>query len=374
MKILLATGIFPPQIGGPATYSKLLYDELPKRGIEVEVSNFGDYLDKPKLVRHFLYFRELLKKAQGADVIYALDPVSVGLPALFASQIHRKKLMLRVAGDYAWEQGTQRFGVRDTLDDFARNHSGYSWQVKLFKTVQKYIALGAKRIIVPSAYLKSIVSLWGIDESKIQVIYNGFHMEPIKSTPSILRKKLKWTGKVVISVGRLVPWKGMKELLEIMPAVIQAVPDAFIVIAGDGPERENLVATAKTAGIEDRVVFTGRLNQATLFEYVKAADVFVLNTLYEGFSHQILETMALGTPVITTAVGGNVEIIRNNENGLLIKPQSKEELKDAIIQLLLNDRQATALSRKAKKDVDLFTDALMLDQIEKELKTFVSHS
>jgi hypothetical protein len=71
MRILVATGIFPPQIGGPATYSKLLYDELPKRGIDVEIASFGDYIDKPKLVRHFLYFLELLRKAPDADLVYA---------------------------------------------------------------------------------------------------------------------------------------------------------------------------------------------------------------------------------------------------------------------------------------------------------------
>ena len=116
MKILLATGIFPPQIGGPATYSKLLYDELPKRGIDVEIATFGDYLDKPKIIRHFLYFLELLRKAPDVDLIYALDPVSVGLPALFAAQVRKKKFVLRIAGDYAWEQGSQRWNVSDTLD------------------------------------------------------------------------------------------------------------------------------------------------------------------------------------------------------------------------------------------------------------------
>src|SRR3989344_895625 len=219
MKILIATGIYPPQIGGPATYAKLLYDDLPKRGIDVEVVTFGDYLGKPKIIRHFLYFMELVRKSRDADLIYALDPVSVGLPALFASQIRSKKFFLRIAGDYAWEQGTQKFGVMDNLNEFVKSYDKYPWQVKLFKKIEKYVADGAKKIIVPSAYLRGIVFAWGVDVSKMKVIHNGFHMEPISKTPSALRKKLHLSGSIIVSAGRLVSWKGMRALTGIMPAI-----------------------------------------------------------------------------------------------------------------------------------------------------------
>ena len=368
MKILIATGIYPPQIGGPATYAKLLYDELPKYGIDVDISTFSDYIDKPKIVSHFLYFMELVRKAKDTDLIYALDPVSVGLPALFASQIRGKKFILRIAGDYAWEQGTQRFGVTDMLDDFAKSYDKYPWQVKLFKKIEKYVADGTEKIILPSEYLKSIVSTWGVDLQKMKVIYNGFHIEPLKETPSALRKKLYLSGHVIVSVGRLVLWKGMKDLIEIMPAILSVVPDARLVIIGDGPEKNNLEETIKTLNLGDKVIFMGRLNQRELFRYVKAADLFVLNTSYEGFSHQIIETMALGTPIITTAVGGNLEIIRNNENGILVSPGAKEGLLEAITSLLLDPKRAEALSKTAKNDVARFTDEVMLSQISEELK------
>src|SRR5581483_7324428 len=233
MKILVATGIYPPQIGGPATYSKLVYDELPKRGIDVDVVSFGDFIGKPKFVRHFLYFKELLKKSANVDMIYAQDPVSVGLPALFVSQIRNKKLVLKVVGDYAWEQSTQRFGVTDSLDDFARHYSKYPWQVRVLKRIETYVAEGAARVITPSKYLKSILVDWGIDPRKVTVIYNGFHMQPVKETPTQIRKRLKWTGRVIVTVGRLVPWKGMKELIEMMPQIANAYPDARLVVVGE---------------------------------------------------------------------------------------------------------------------------------------------
>jgi glycosyltransferase involved in cell wall biosynthesis len=376
MKILIATGIYPPQIGGPATYSKLLYDELPKRGIDVEVASFGDYIDKPRFVRHFLYFLELLRRAAHADIVFAQDPVSVGVPALIASQIRRKPLVLKVVGDYAWEQGTQRFGVTDPLDHFARNHRRHSWQVRLLKRVEADAALGAARIITPSKYLKSILVDWGVDSRNVSVVYNGFHMEPVKDTPSALRKKLGWDAsgrkdKMIITVGRLVPWKGMRELILALPKIRAAVPGAKLVIVGDGPDRENLERAATAGGlmIGSDVVFTGRLEQKKMFELVKAADIFVLNTAYEGFSHQILETMALGTPVITTAVGGNIEVLRNGENGILVAPGALQGLTEAVIGLLCDPEGAESLARMAKKDVAGFTDEIMLDRLAAELES-----
>ena len=104
LKILICTGIYPPDIGGPATYSKLLFEELPKMGIETRVLSFGEVRHLPKILRHFVYFIKVLKMGRRADIIYAQDPVSVGLPAMLAAKILRKKFILKVVGDYAWEQ------------------------------------------------------------------------------------------------------------------------------------------------------------------------------------------------------------------------------------------------------------------------------
>ena len=104
MKILITTGIYPPDIGGPATYSKILIDELPKHNINALVLGFGEVRRLPKIIRHFLYFLKILKKGWKADIIFAQDPVSVGLPAALAAKILGKKFVLKIVGDYAWEQ------------------------------------------------------------------------------------------------------------------------------------------------------------------------------------------------------------------------------------------------------------------------------
>ncbi len=229
MKILIATGIYPPAIGGPATYSKLLHDELPKYGLDVSVCNFGDVLKFPKIVRHAVYFWRLLSASANVDAIYAQDPVSVGFPALLASQVRGKKFILKIVGDYAWEQSTQRFGVTERLDDFSVTSKKYPWRVKFLKKIQKHVADSANKIVTPSSYLKGIISNWGVDSEKITVIYNAFDFKGLSVGKSVLRHKLGMTGTVIISAGRLVPWKGFSALIESLTEAKKEIPDTEFV-------------------------------------------------------------------------------------------------------------------------------------------------
>ena len=120
MKVLITTGIYPPDIGGPAIYSKLLFDELPKRGFEVEVLVFKDVLKWPYIIRHIIYFLKILKKGRKVDIIFAQDPLGSGMPAAFAAKILRKKFILKIVGDRAWETGVQSFGLKIMLDEFSK--------------------------------------------------------------------------------------------------------------------------------------------------------------------------------------------------------------------------------------------------------------
>ena len=86
MKLVIATPLYPPEIGGPATYSRLLEEGLPMKGIEVELVKFSEVRHLPKLIRHYVYYRQVLKAARRADAVLALDPVSVGLPAMKAAR------------------------------------------------------------------------------------------------------------------------------------------------------------------------------------------------------------------------------------------------------------------------------------------------
>lgn len=363
MRMLIATGIYPPSIGGPATYSKLLFDELPKRGIEVKILSFDEVRKFPKILRHIIYLFKVLFRSRDCDLIYLQDPASVGLPGLIASKIVRKKIFLKIVGDYAWEQGVQRFGVTDSLDVFCRKGRGYGLGVWLLKFIQRNVAKFSDTIIVPSEYLKRVVVAWGVNEEKIMVIHNSFdaNLETVNRNSS--HHKIELSKKVILSAGRLVPWKGFETLIVLMPEILEKVPDASLVIAGDGPDYERLLNLIKEKGLEDHINLTGQLSHDVLLSYIRASTVFVLNTSYEGLSHQLLEVMACGVPVITTNVGGNPEVITNGKDGVLVSYNNKDELLSHIVRLLTHSSNREKLIKAGFDRVLDFTTPKMLSKL-----------
>ncbi|PIR57958.1 MAG: hypothetical protein COU71_01225 [Parcubacteria group bacterium CG10_big_fil_rev_8_21_14_0_10_38_31] len=368
-KILIATGIYPPDIGGPATYSKQLFDHLPLHGLSVHIMNFSDVRYLPKGLRHFVYFLKLLKEGRSADIIFAQDPVSVGLPACLASNILRKRFVLKVVGDYAWEQYCQKPAISEfkftSLEKFQEEK--FDFITELRRRIQKYVAGKASRLIVPSHYLKEIMLKWGIKENKISVIYNSFDYSAILEDKDEVRREYDINGYIIVSVGRLVPWKGFMSLVEVMPDILKDNPQAKLLIIGDGPEMEKLKSKIINIGMTDNVIMLGKLPHEEVLAYLKASDVFVLNTAYEGFSHQLLEVMASGTPIVTTNIGGNVEIIEDNKNGLLVEYDNKNQIKRSILQLLSSEDLVRALTEEGKKTVNNFSKERMINETIKIL-------
>ncbi len=364
MNILIATGIFPPDIGGPATYSKILDDELPKQCFGVEVLSFGRVRHLPKLIRHIVYFFLVLSKGMRADIIFAQDPVSVGLPALCAAKLLRKRFILKIVGDYAWEQWQQESRITNhesrflSLEEFQTGKFGLITELR--RSIQRYVARKADVVIVPSAYLKTIIMRWGVANANARVVYNAFSPVHIPESKEILRQKLGLSGIVIFSAGRLVPWKGFALLIDSIPEILKHIPDTVLMIAGDGPQRHMLESKIKKLGLSGIITLTGTLRHDHLLHLLKASDLFVLNTGYEGFSHQILEAMAIGTPVITTHVGGNGEIITSGENGVLIPYNDEGTLANAIVKIARNPDIARQYAKKAQETAQLFSEERMI--------------
>ena len=370
MKILIATGIYPPEIGGPATYSKLLHDMLPDKGIETKVLPFSSVGFAPKILKHVLYFFKVLKEGRSVDIIYAQDSVSVGFVSVFAARLMRKKFIVKIVGDHAWEQGMQRYGVTDLLDEFSTKH-GYGVVVELFKKLQTYSAKHADGVVVPSNYLKGIVSNWGIDPRKVTIVYNAFDRPSCRIPEKTeLRKKYNLTGPTIISAGRLVPWKGFEELIDVFIEVRKKYHDARLIIVGDGSSRRVLEKKIEQLKLQENVILTGKLPQEELYEYVVAADVFVLNTSYEGLSHQLLEVMYLKTPIVTTKVGGNPELISDGKSGILTPYNDLSAICGAIERILSDDPLKIKLTENAHAKVAEFTQESMLNNISDYLLSY----
>ena len=362
-KILVATPLFPPEIGGPATYAHMLESELPKYGFEVEIVPFAAARRWPKIIRHFVYYRTLVKKSRSADVVYALDAVSVGWPAMWAAKRTKKTFLLRVPGDYAWEQGQIRFGVKDTLDVFSENRNQYSIFVRVLARLQSKVASEAELVVVHSEYMKSIVTTWGVHPANIVPIYSALFPLPVEQGRVEIRKSLGYKGTVIVSAGRLVPWKGFMTLIEILPELRKQVEEANLVIIGEGPDGARLRARAEELGVAEHVRFVPRSAKHALGAAIVGSDVFVLNTSYEGLSHQLLEVMALGVPIVTTNVGGNPELIKDTVTGILVPYDDKEELKSAIERAATHESFRDSLVRNARLRVKDFEKEKVIKEL-----------
>jgi len=321
-KLLIATGIYPPEIGGPATYVRELEEGLKNR-FKICVVKFSSVSSFPKVIRHILFFVIVLFKSLRHDIILALDPVSVGLPSMYAAKMLRKPFIVKIVGDYAWEQGVQRYGVTQSLDEFVKTQQTNKY-IKRFQKIQKRVANEANKVLVPSPYLKDVVMQWGIIESKITIINNAVTI-PVNLP---IRKKDK--NFLVVSAGRRVPWKGF----EAIEALRESHPSWQIEIISGRPREEVL-------------------------SWMKAADVFVLNSLYEGFPHALVEAMTLGTPIVATNTRANKNIA--GESGLFIEPEDGRALENALSKIEKDPIAAKERAQKGRERMKQFELQAMLD-------------
>jgi glycosyltransferase involved in cell wall biosynthesis len=356
MKIALATPLYPPESGGPATYAKLLKEHLGgDRGGEVVcLVKFSDVRHLPSSIRHLRYFWLVLEAARGAQVVLALDPVSTGLPALLAARILGKPFVVKIVGDFAWEQGRQRFGITSSLDAFVLQKK-LPFSVQVLRSVETFVAKHAKRVIVPSHYLKGIVNAWGIPEDKISVIYNSIELPELAPQEKSLSSR-------VVSVGRLVPWKGFEGVIDAVAAIRERADEKLtsttLTIIGDGPDEDVLKAKG-SALLGDAITFSGRLANVETLQTIQQSSVLVLNSSYEGLSHLLIEALSVGCAIIASDAGGNPELIQHEMNGLLVPVGDTVALTNALERILSDEELAARLRAAAKESAKRFNVSTM---------------
>jgi glycosyltransferase involved in cell wall biosynthesis len=328
MNILIATGVYYPDIGGPATYARTLAEGLAPANTVTVISYSSTVPYMPKPFRQMVYLARVWRAAKYADTVYALSTMGVGLSAALAARWREKRFVVRVAGDRVWEDAVNAKKTALLINDF--QHAPRQGWLRRRQDIQAWVCRQAIAVVVPSQYLAELVKGWGIDKEKITVVHNSVDVAVQPLSQEEARKKIGIPGKLIVSIGRLVPWKGFTLLIKLMPKLLELNPFFRLVIVGDGPDRGRIAAMIKNMGLSQRVFVVGKQDPAGVLLYLAAAEFFILNSGYEGFSHQILEAMAAGVPVITTFAGGNREVIRQGENGFMVKYNDEFNLLEAL--------------------------------------------
>jgi len=203
--------------------------------------------------------------------------------------------------------------------------NGHAVLNKGFDRFRTWTLRHADAVFPVSTYTASLVRNMGVPPERIEVVHNGTDptlFRPHDARP--LRDALGLNGhKVLMTIGRLVPRKGIDTVLHALPQVAHDVPDVQYLIGGHGPDRPRLEALTQDLGLEERVRFLGNIAPEALPRYYNASDVFVMPSRaegpsVEGFGIVFLEAGACGKPVVGARSGGIPDAVRDGETGLLI--------------------------------------------------------
>lgn len=367
MRILIVSNLFPPDIGGPATYVPKIAGELLARGHQVSVVAGAppDYVPgsatEPypvhRVSRGLPFARRLvaalgllLREARQADALYVQGLAGPEMVAVLVGRLLGKPVALKIVGDNAWEYAIRNGLTSDSIDAFQT--APYGARLRFVRGLVHGYARLVSRLIVPSDYLKGIVRAWGVPAERVVVIRNALTALPVDlqrrdAEQPALKRELGVDGPLVVTSARLYPWKNLEFLIGLVP---DFPARATLAIVGGGPDHDQLIARARARGVDDRVRITGNVAHAEVQRYLRAADVFVLNTRYEGLSHVMLEAMAAGAPVIASAVGGNPEVIRHEQNGVLVRLDDGAAICASIRRLLEERAFRDGITRRAAAD------------------------
>jgi glycosyltransferase involved in cell wall biosynthesis len=335
LEIVIVSGIWPPDVGGPASHGPEMGRFLARNGHKVRaVTSAGrdgpvpagftlrsTSRERPRPVRLLGGAAAVAAEARRADVIYAVGMYS---RSSSASLLWRIPLVMKLVSDPAYERARRLGLFSGTLEDFQLRQPAPA--LRALKTWRVLMVSRASRVVIPSDYLARIVSGWGISANRIAVIPNP--APPVDALPSRAeaRARLGVSGPTLVFAGRIVPQKN----LTLAVRALRDAPPAALVIIGKGPELPVVERAVSEAGVADRVSFKGALPRESVMEWLRAADAAILPSDWENYPHAAVEALAAGTPVIATAVGGVPEIVEPEVNGLLVPPGDSAALAAAM--------------------------------------------
>lgn len=219
--------------------------------------------------------------------------------------------------------------------------------------IENNLALEADQIICCSQYMQDeICSLFGVQRRMVKIIPNGVDPQQFKTLPDELRMGITPQEKAIVFLGRLVPEKGIWQLINSFAKVRESIADAKLYIGGRGPQKAILEERVAELGLADRVVFTGFLKEKERNYIYDRASVAVFPSLYEPFGIVALEAMATRTPVVVSDIGGLAEIVKHRKTGLKVPAGNEAALCEAIIEMLKDQRQAKQMVENAYEEVN----------------------
>jgi glycosyltransferase involved in cell wall biosynthesis len=368
VKVLIVTGIWPPDVGGPASHAPEFAGWLRSRGIAAEVVTTADQeparqpypvhwvaRSLPPGVRHAQVVRVVTEQARHADVIYEISMLG---RSTLGSTLSRTPFVAKLPSDPAYERARRRGLFAGDMDAFQHERGGVG--IRALRLARGAELRRAAHVVCPSAYLRELAIGWGVAPQRVTVVPNPAPPVPADmAARDELRTRHGMDGPTLVFAGRLTRQK----TLEVAFAAVERSPGVSLLVVGDGPERAQLEAQAGT-----RVRFLGAQPRERVLELFRAADASLLSSAWENFPHGVVESLAVGTPVISTDIGGVAEVVRDGENGLLVPAGDVEALAAAIRRYLGDPALQERLRAAAPASLGAFTADTVYGSLEAILR------
>ena len=330
MKATLVSGIYPPDIGGPASYIPKLATHLTDMGYEVHIVSLTDGKSvhtKEKFATVHLVPRRLNKILRIPVVIFQIVKHGSTSEFLFANGLYeeaglsgfllRRKFVFKIVGDPIWERFQNSRGNTElsnlSFSDFKLpkkfiiQHKVFSWSMH-----------SSAGVTTPSRELAAVIKKrYKVDE--ISVIHNGVAIPEFHS-----RETYKYD---LISISRLVPWKQVEILIK-----LALDKNLKLVVIGDGPEKSKLVELASLK--PNNIIFTGNLPPEEVQTFLWETRIFALLSDYEGMSFSLLEALAAGKRILVSNIPGNIEVLGDSKFAEIVDPREVTCLEAAVQRLL----------------------------------------
>ncbi len=369
LRVCVVSPLYHPSLGGLGKQAQLLSERLAENGVDIfviarrmkgmppaafsrKIRVYRAWSIKPYLhnfekvepinVMISLFFsiscaRLLFKKRKQYDIVHfhgASLPLLLNIPVL---KLLNKRVIAKVAG--------AKLGIEAGALN-GRYYGLGSLAVRLLKMVDAFVATTEE---IEEGLLED-----GVSAEKINRVPNFIDTDRFTRSSADFKEGMKANkgykdSRVVTFSGRFIYLKGIIFLLEGWRDVAKLLPDARLLLLGDGPLLYDMKEAARRLGIADSVEFLGHVPHVN--DFLSMTDVFVLPSLQEGMPNSLLEAMACGLPVVATRIGGVVDVVRDEENGILVEPRDPKGLAKGVVRLLKNDALAARISLRAYQTI-----------------------
>lgn len=352
MKIIIASGIFLPELGGPATYAAKISQEFIKLGHQVKIITYSDKseydFDKSlkypvfrikranKISNYINYFKALHRAAKDTDRIYAFDHFSAGIPSAIFSKIYKKDFYIRVGGDFIWERYLDYNDEVFTLRDFYDKNLHLKAENTRFRIIKWVFKQTSGIIFTTQFQLQIFKKYYDLSPDKLFVVNN-----PINKDIDISRKEFN---KEIIMAGRFISKNNILNLIRAW----QNIKDTSyrLILIGEGALKSKMEVLIKELGLTERVIIEPKLSREDLSQRLSKAYLAIWPSLTDISPNSMLEALNVNVPVVSSSEIGfdwlkdkikifdprNVDDISQTINNLLDESNYKkyQEIIDSI--------------------------------------------